>query len=249
MNKRIVVDHESKVPPFKKIGVLGGMGQWATLDILQRIFRASVEYPVPQYGNRGYPSLNVQMLNRAPMQLNADGSYPDVLAPSEELIDAARKVGEDSDFLIVTSHTAHVFQKEIEQAAGKPVLSMIDVSAEEAKRRGCKRVGVMAIGLTLGKGQFQKALADRGIESMSLPQELGKQLEDEGIYQVQEGGVDDYAKVGVACLEYFRGQGVDGIILGCTEIPILLGNDSQTADIINPSQLIAEAAIKKSLEG
>ena len=119
MSSRIVVGHESKVPSFQKIGAIGGMGQWATLDILQRIFRASVHYPVPQYGNRGYPPLTIEMLNRAPMQLNADGSYPHVLVPSEDLLEAARRLGKESGFLIVTSNTAHIFQKEIEQAAGK----------------------------------------------------------------------------------------------------------------------------------
>jgi aspartate racemase len=246
MTERVVAKHESEVPEMKRIGVIGGMGQWASLDILERIYRLSREFKIPQYGNRGYPPIDISIINKAPMLLNDDGSYPDKLEPSPTLLEAARFVGENSDFLIVTSNTAHIFRDQIEKAAGKSLLSIIDVTMDDVKQRRCNRVGVIAIGLILGL--FQAPLEEAGVESVFLPENMQKELEDEGIYPIQEGAtVAEVNKVAFTAVDYFRDQKVDGIILGCTEIPILLGTEANAPDIINPSQLLAEAAIKRSL--
>lgn len=244
---REVVGHELEVPSMKRIGVIGGFGQWSTLDTLQRILKVS-SLTVPQYGNRGYPPLDVRMVNRAPMKLNEDGSFPETLEPSPELLEAARFVGQHSDFLILPANTPHLFTREIEEAAGKSLLSIVDVTIEEVVRRKCKRVGVIAIGLTLDKRLYQKPLEEKGVGSVVLPKELSEILDNEGIYPIEEGAnANDVGPVAHEVVEYLRKQKVDAIILGCTEVPILLGKAAEEPDIINPSQLLAEAAVKMSL--
>ncbi len=245
---RTVVDHESKVPSMKRIGVIGGFGQWATLDILNRILKVSTS-TIPQYGNRGYPPFDLRMLNRAPMVLNEDGSYPDVLEPSTELLEAARFVGKNADFLILPSNTPHLFSSEIEKAAGKPLLNMINETVDQVVKKGFKKVGILAIGLTLKKGLYQKPLTTKGVESVVLSKELSDKLDKEGVYPLQEGAsVQAIGDIAYKAVTYLRGQKVKGVILGCTEIPILLGEITDDHDIINPSQILAEAAVKRALE-
>lgn len=244
---RKVAKHESEVPSMKRIGIIGGLGQWATLDIIERLMRASV-LRVPQYGNRGYPPLNLRMLNRAPMLLNDDGSFPDVLKPSPELLEAAKFVGVNADFLIMPSNTPHLFAKEIEAAAGKPLLSMVDVTIEEVERRACKRVGVLAIGVTLKERLYQDPLEAKKVKSVGIPEELSRKLDEEGVWPLQEGAkARNVSAPAHEAVAYLREQKVDGIIIGCTEIPLLLGGVADDSDIINPSQLLAEAAVKKAL--
>ena len=247
MTERVVAQRESEVPRMKRIGVIGGFGQWSTLDIVERIFRESVRR-VHQYGNRGYPRTIVDFNNRAPMILNPDGSVPELIEPSPEILESARLIGANSDIVILAANTPHLFKKQIEEAAGKPLLSIVDVTVDEAVRRGCKRVGVMAIGPTLERRLYQDPLEQKGIETVALPKNLSERLDVEGIYQIEEGAqpdeVGDITHVGV---DYLRKQGVNGIILGCSEIPILLGDNANDPDIINPSQLLAEAAVKKAL--
>lgn len=245
--ERLVVNHESKVPPMRRIGVIGGFSQWATMDILERIFQYAAAH-VPQYGNRGYPPIDQRWVNRAPMKLNPDGGMPEELEPSDELLEAARFVGQSSDFIIVPSNTPHFFKAEIEEAAGKPMLSMVDEAVNESIRKGHKRVGVMAIGPTLDRRLYQSPLEENNIEAVVLPDDLSTRLDDEGVYPIQEGArLDSIKEVAFDALNYMRNQGVDGIILGCSEIPILLGKTSEDPDVINPSQLLAEAAVKKAL--
>jgi len=244
---RHLAQHESEVPKMKTIGVVGGFGQWATLDILERIYRVAADR-IPQYGNRGYPKTIIHVLNRAPMVLNQDGSYPINLEPSPEFIHAVKDVSGCSDFFIIPSNTPHLFLKEIERVAGKKILSIVDVTVEEVVRRGYKRIGLLAIGVTLDKRLYQDPLEAIGVQVISLPGELVEALEKEGIYPLQEGlPVHEIKPVAQQAIDYMRSQKVDGIILGCTEIPVLLKDAADNPDIINPSQLLAEATVKKSL--
>ena len=181
------------------------------------------------------------------MVLNPDGSYPEKLTPSPSLLKAATYVGKNVDFIIVSSNTAHIFSKEIQDAANKTLLSLIDVSVDEVVRRNNKKVGILAIGLTIRKQLFQAPLLGRGIETVVLPKNLGDKLEDEAIYPVQEGRVfTKPPKILTDCVSYFKDKNVDSVILGCSEIPILLTNKYQSEILINPSQLIAETALRKS---
>jgi aspartate racemase len=246
--QRIIAKHESEVPQMKTVGVIGGMGQWATLDIINRIFKASVDHPVPQYGNRGYPELVMQCVNKAPMVLNPDGSYPKKLQPSNSLLEAAEFIGKSSDFIVMTSNTAHIFAQQIQEYAGKELISLVDLAVAEAKKRKYARVGVLAIGVTLREKLFQNALAIEGIVFVTLPAQLEKDLEDKAIYPLQEGAKhQDIGNEAAQAVEYLRNNKVDGIILGCTELPILLGDAANDPDIINPSQLLADEVIRKSL--
>jgi len=247
--ERIIAKNESEVPSMKTVGIIGGMGQWATVDILRRILKASVDYPVPQYGNRGYPKMNIRFVNKAPMILNPDGSYPEKLEPSEVLLETAEFVGKSSDFIIVTSNTAHIFAKQIEERAGKQLINLIDLAIAEAVRRNYKKVGVLAIGVTLREKLFQNVLKKHGIESVVLPEQLENKLDEQAIYPLQEGEkLQNIPEVAMESVEYLRAKSVDSIILGCTELPILLGDEADKTDIINPSQLVAVTAIKKALE-
>lgn len=244
---RTVVTHETAVPKMKRIGIIGGLGQWATLDIIKRILDVSAAR-IPQYGNRGYPPMDIRMVNRAPMLLNEDGTFPDVIEPAPELSDAARFIGKDADFIILLAHTPHLFAKQIEETAKKPFLSIIDVTINEILRRGCKRVGIIAIGLTLDRRMYQNPLEEKGIETVVIPKELSDTLDEKGIWAIQEGAsTEDIGDIGLRTITYLREQNVDGIILACTELPILLGSTANDPDIINPSQILAEAAVTKAL--
>ena len=238
--------NESEVPPMKTIGVLGGMGQWSTIDILQRILHYSAT-KVSQYGNRGYPPMVIQMINRSCLVLNPDGSVLEPVKPAPELLEMAKVVGAKADILIMTSNTPHIFTKEVEKAAGKPLLSIVDVTIDEVKRRECKSVGIMAIGPTVRAGLYQHPLEKIGVKSILLPQELSEKLDSEGIYMVQEGeNPADFTTPVIKAIKCFKDQKADGIILGCTEIPLLLENPDDPM-IINPSQLLAEEVIKRAL--
>lgn len=245
--KRIVVSSEKEVPSLKRVGMIGGMGHQATVDILFRIHRVAAAR-IPQYANRGQPPIDLRAINQAPMWLNEDGSLPIVIVPTRAFLDAARYVAKDSDFIVMASNTPHLFAAEVERAAGRPLLSIVDLAMEEVISREVRRVGVLAAGVTLQRRLYQDSLEALGVEAVTISANLSEKLDNEAIYPVQEGA-DPY-EVGAAAnnaLIYLRDQGVDAIILGCTELPLLLGHQADDPDVINPSQLLAEAIVEVSL--
>jgi aspartate racemase len=224
----------------KTIGVLGGIGPQATMDFETRLHRVAQRL-LPPSRNAGYPPMVVYYCRHAPILLNEDGTPRIPLRLDPRLLEAATRLGSLADFLVITSNGVHVFQPEIEQASGRRVLSMLDATLKEVQRRRWKRVGVLTLAEPL---IYTDPLARLGIASETVDAELQAALVG-AIFQVMEGR-DDAASVAVArsAVAALRSRGVEGIILGCTEIPFLVREADDDATLINPLQLLAEAAVR-----
>jgi aspartate racemase len=227
---------------MKTIGLLGGLGPQATLDLEMRL-HAVAQRLIPQKGNRGYPPMVTYYHRRPPVVENEEGSpvFPIRLDPALE--EAARWLGERSDFLLIGSNSVHLLQEEIERAANRPVLSMIETTLGEVKRRGWKKVGALGF-IMPDVPVYTRRLQKMGLAFETIDAEQQTAL-DIAISAVNEGRMmPDLAREAVATL---RSRGVDGIIPGCTELPLLLGADMDAPDLLNPAQLLAEAAIVHAL--
>jgi aspartate racemase len=227
----------------KSIGLIGGLGPQATLDLETRLHAVSQQL-IPQRGNRGYPPLFTYYHRKPPVIVNDDDSpvFPIRLDP--DLLEAVRWLGERCDFLVIGSNSVHLLQDDIERAANRRVLSMIDATLEEVKRRGWKKVGALGY-IMPDVPVYTKRLQQMGLafEVIDTEQQLAL---DTAIGAVNEGRLlPDAARRAV---ETLRARGVDGIIPGCTEIPLLLGVEMDAPDLVNPAQLLAEAAIRHALD-
>jgi aspartate racemase len=228
---------------LKTIGVLGGLGPQATMDFEARVHRLAQQI-IPQRWGGGYPPMVVYYHRYSPtaMSENGDPQFPFQAHPL--LLDAAKWLGEWVDFLVITSNTPHLVQGQIEQAAGYKVVSMIEATLRDVQRRRWNNVGVLGLGEPV---IYTKALESAQIAYEMIAGELRAKL-DESISKVMEGR-DDAESTAIAheAIATLRARGVDGIILGCTEIPLLLHDGANAPDLINPAQLLAEAAVKYAL--
>ena len=228
---------------MKTIGVLGGIGPQATMDFEQRLHQAAQQL-LPRRGNSGYPPLVVYYHRRPPVLVDEEGRSILPLVPDPQLLAGARQLGQITDFLVITSNGAHMLQPAIEAAAGRPVLSMIETTVAEVRQRGWRHVGVLSL---FGPHVYNQPLDAAGIRWESITSALQTPL-DQAIMQVMDGSNDTestaHARRAVAML---RSRGVDGIILGCTEIPLLLQADLGDADLLNPGAVLAEVAVRAAM--
>ena len=231
---------------MKRMGVLGGISPQATMDFEARVHRVCQRL-VPQHWNAGYPPMVVWYHRRLPMRVGDDG-VP--LTPREidpQLVEAAAWLGRVTDFLVIPCNTAHIGVREITEAAGRPVLSMIDVTMAEIARRRLTRVGVLGFGGA--SPLYLDPLRARGVSSETVDSDAQARL-DAGIRAIMEGAdgkpESDAALEAVAAL---RSRPVDGTVLGCTEIPLLLPDGGEADDLINPAALLAEAAVRFAMAG
>ena len=229
---------------MKTIGVLGGLGPQATMDFEARV-HAAAQRLIPQIANTGYPPMIVTYLRCAPMILGPDYRPILPLQPEPRLLDAARRLGPLVDFLVITANGPHVFQGQIEEAAGRPVLSIIDLTVAEVQRRGWRRVGVIGMG---GPHAYAIPLGRLGIAVESIPPGLQEQV-DRSVIALYEGAAGPGARtVAREAFDFLRRQTIDGIVLGCTDLPLLLDQDVADPSVIDPTLLLAEAAVREAMQ-
>jgi aspartate racemase len=231
---------------MKTIGVLGGIGPQATMDFETRVHAVAQQLIAP-HANSGYPPMVVYYHREPPVLVGPDGHSPILpLQSNPTFLDAAKRIGSWADFLVVTANGPHMFQAEIEHAAGIPMLSMIELILVEARKRGWRRVG--ALGLGEPRVHIEE-LTRAGIAAEALEAELRERL-DAAIIKVMEGRVGDTERaIMQEALRDLRERDMDGIILGCTELPFLVGPADDTSPLlINPIQLLAEAAVRRAME-
>jgi aspartate racemase len=167
------------------------------------------------------------------------------LQPDPRLLEAVKKLGACADFLVITSNSVHQVQDALEQASGLKVLSMIEVTLKEVHRRGWSKVGVLTMGPPT---VYTIPLAKLGVAYAGISHELAGRL-NQAILNCQAGQEDATDRaITHQALVALRNQGVDGIILGCTEIPFLLQEEAGAPDLLNPAQFLAEAAVRYALE-
>jgi aspartate racemase len=229
---------------MKTMGVLGGISPQATMDFEARVHRVSQRL-IPQDRNHGYPPMVVWYHRRLPMKVGADGRP---LVPREidpQLVEAAAWLGRGVDFLVIPCNSAHVGLAQIAAAAGRPVLSMIDAVLEDVGRRGWRSAGVLGFGGA--PALYVDPLRARGVRCEAIDAALQATL-DAAILTLMEGREGPAeSETARAAVETVRGRGVDGVVLGCTEIPLLLGEDAEGKDLVNPVALLAEAAVRAAL--
>ena len=186
----------------------------------------------------------VHYLRRPPFLLREDGLPRMPIQPDPDLLQAAARLGAVADFLVITANGPHLIQSEIERASGRAVLSMIEVTLNEVRRRGWKRVGVIGLG--------DPIVYTRRLESLGTPYEIldpeRRAALDRAIFRLMEGRDDNEGRrLAREAVERLRGRRVEGIIMGCTELPLLLREHAEAADLMNPAQLLAEAAVRLAL--
>ena len=230
---------------MKTVGILGGLGPQATIDFEQR-FHHVCRQLIPQKSNYGYPPLVVVYYRHDPVILDDDGIPVLPRRPDPRLFEVARQVGSLADFFMVLSNTPHVFKAELEQAAGRPLLSMLDATLAEVKRRRWRKVGVLGVGYP---DFYTVPLEKMGVAHETLPAGERPALDAE-IFRLMAGQETAAStRLTLDAVNHLRRRGVDGVILGCTEIPLLLGPHAEASDLINPAQQLAEAAVREALNG
>jgi aspartate racemase len=228
----------------KTIGVLGGLGPQATMDFEARV-HAAAQRLIPQQANTGYPPMIVYYLRRPPFVMGPDFRPVLPLQPEPQLIEAARQLGPLVDFLVITANGPHALQSQIEAAAGRPVLSIIALTVAEVRSRGWRRVGVIGMG---GPHAYAISLSRLGIAMESLPADLQEQF-DRSVIALYEGAAGPGARrVAHEAVAFLRRQAIDGIVLGCTDLPLLLDQDVADPSVIDPTQLLAEAAVRQAMQ-
>jgi aspartate racemase len=231
---------------MKTIGILGGMGPAATVDLFDRIVKATParrdqdHIPVVIVSNPAVPDRSEAILH------DGDDPRPAMIAGLCQL------AGMGADFAVIACNTAHYYLDDLRAASEIPVLDMIGETAQAIRRDHAQveRVGILATSGTLAVKLYQQALLSEGLSPVE-PTEDEITLMMDAIYGeegIKTEGVSESAhrqlcEVGQKLIE----RGAQALILGCTEIPLALKDGDLPVPLIASNQILAEAAVRTAL--
>lgn len=225
------------------IGLLGGMS-WESTAHYYRLLNETVR---DRAGGLHSAPILLHSVDFAPI---ADLQRRDAWDEAARLLgDAARGLAQaGADVLVIATNTMHIVADEVEAAAGIPLLHIADPTADAAERRGLGRLGLLGTRFTMEKEFYRARLERRGLEVL-VPDEDDRDTVHRIIYDELVLGVvrDESRSAYRAVIERLVARGADGIILGCTEIGMLVGPGDSPVPTLDTTELHAVAAAERVL--
>ncbi len=224
---------------MKAIGIIGGMGPAATADLFVKVLAATGAARDQDHlrlfvdSNPALPDRNAALEGLGP----SPGPMLGAMAAGLERSGA--------DFVVMACNTAHAFQADIEAAISVPFVSMIDatVAATLARAPQAKRVGVLAASGCVRAGLYQTAFAARGATAVMTEGATHARFMDL-VYRIKSGdtGAEVRAAMGAVADEVLR-AGVDALVAGCTEVPLVLEQGDVSTPLIDSAAALAERVV------
>lgn len=152
--------------------------------------------------------------------------------------------------VLICTNTMHTVADEVQRAVGIPLLHIIDVTANEVKRRAIRKVGLLGTQYTMEQPFYRQRLQQLGIEAI-VPEKADRvRVHDVIFRELCRGEVTASSKASyLEIVGRLQEQGAEGVILGCTEIPLLLRENDSPLPLFDTTFLHANAAVEFALDG
>ncbi len=229
---------------MKTIGIIGGMSWESTVTYYEIINKEIVE----RLG--GFHSAKILMysVDFAELEENMKNGYWQGNAVI--LTDAAIRLEKSgADFIVIATNTMHKLVPDIEKEIGIPILHIADATADAIKKDGIKKVGLLGTRFTMTQDFVTDRLTGAGLEVI-VPDEKDMELVNNVIFnelclgKVMDSSRNEYKRI----IEDMKQKGVEGVILGCTEIGMLIKDEDTTLPTYDTTIIHAKAAAHKALD-
>ena len=219
-------------------GVLGGMGPEATVDFMAKVI-ALTDADRDQDHVRMLVDHNPHVPNRQDAILG-DGEDPGpALAEMASRLEAG-----GADFLVMPCNTAYVFEDAILRAVRIPLISIITESISVAAAGGAEAIGLLATDGCLQAGVYQRGIEAAGLRAV-LPTEAEIADAMTLIKTIKAGGHGPGTTAGMARLAAaLVERGADAIIAGCTEIPLVIGDNDVSVPLVPSTDALAKKTVE-----
>jgi aspartate racemase len=223
----------------KRIGILGGISPESTVEYYRYITHTYTE----RYGDYGYPEVIIYSVSFQSYVDWPEQDRWDLVA--QGLGEAARKLeAAGAGLIVIAANTMHIVYDQVQAGVSIPVLSLLDAVGDAILEVGIDTVGLLGTRFTMEKPFYQEALARRGIHVL-VPDERDREYVNAVIYQeLVAGRIRDQSRARfIAIIQKLAERGAQGVILGCTEIPLLVGEQDVGLPLFDTTVIHAEAAL------
>ncbi|HCJ7426974.1 TPA: amino acid racemase [Citrobacter freundii] len=199
------------------IGVLGGMGPAATVDL----FNKFVTFTAAQRDQEHIP-LIISSIPDIPDRTDALMHHGH--SPLPAMRDYMHKLEDaGAECIVIPCNTAHFWFNELKECCHTELLSIVETTMNEVKNCGKSRIGLLATNATLYMGLYQKGIESLGLTCVS-PDSSGQKKVMDSIYCLKAGDLKRAQTLMNEQAEMLFSRGAEVIVLGCTEVPVILAN-------------------------
>jgi aspartate racemase len=168
---------------------------------------------------------------------------------AELMLSSAEKIKKGgADFLICPDNTIHHAMPEVLKRTPLPWLHIAEEVANESKSRGMKRLGITGTRFTMEGTVYPEVLTNHGLE-FRVPSALDRGKIDAIIFDELVNGIFKSEALGVfrGVIDRLKAEGCDGVVLGCTEIPLLVSPEASSLPTLDSTRILARAALQKAI--
>lgn len=230
---------------MKTIGIIGGLGPESTIDYYKEIISAFNT----KYADLAYPEIIVYSANLN--KLLAFVETKSWLELSEWLLN---KIGSlhraGAEFTAIASNTPHIVFDQIKVKAPMPLVSIVEATCNKVQEMGLKKVGLMGTKLTMEADFYKKPFVAKGI-SVVVPLQKEQELIHHKLFSEIELGIfKDETKAALLSIvkRLVNEEGIDAVILGCTELPLILTESQYGIPFLNTTAIHCERIITYCIE-
>lgn len=229
---------------MKTIGIIGGMS-WESTALYYRMLNEGVKAKLG-----GLHSAKIAMISVDFEEVEALQAAGDWAAAGEILGDCGKRLkAAGADFLLIATNTMHIVADEVERASGLPLLHIADATGDKIKSLGINKVGLLGTAFTMEKAFYRGRLQDRyGLEVITPDAEDRAEVHRIIYEELCLGTVEDHSrKQYLKAIDRMRSAGAKAVILGCTEIGMLVTADHTDMPLLDTTAIHAEKAVFRAL--
>jgi len=229
---------------YKRIGILGGLTPESTVPYYMHIIHRYEE----MFHNHAYPE--VVIFSVSFQKFDDWMAVEDWESMELALADGLHALNDaGADFAVIATNTMHNLFDKLDKRNIIPLLSLVDATAAEVSKAGIKKVGLIGTRFAMNKPYYRIGLAKYGIEAV-VPDADDQAYISKIIFEELSYGVlkDESRKGYLAIMERLKEKGAQGIILGCTEIPLLIKQEHTKIPVFDTTRIHAEAALQWALK-
>lgn len=228
-----------------KIGMVGGIGPESTVDYYQRLVKL---YQKNINGDE-YPDIIINSINMTAMlKLVADKSFDGLISMLVDAVYSLYNAGADLAF--IASNTPHIVFEQVQRIAPIPLVSIVEATSEEANSLSLKKVGLLGTLFTMQSSYYQAELNSRGILVVVPNAEEQQYIQQKLFSEIEQGLFLNDTRDGLLRIvkRLKDDSSIDGIILGCTELPLILTKDEYGIPFLNTTEIHVQKILEKYIE-
>ena len=228
---------------MKTLGIIGGIGPGSTVDYYQTI----IELYRARIGDGSYPPILINSIDV--QRVLATVGAGELKALTDWLLTELQKLERaGADFAIMASNTPHIVFDDLERQSPLPLISIVAETAGVARARGLKRLGLFGTRFTMHGPVYRNVFA--GQEMAVVPPEPADldYIHDKYMSELVDGVFLPETRAGLLAIvdRMAEQSGIDGVILGGTELPLILREPAHNGlPLLNTTRIHCEAAVNR----